>query len=77
MSISIWYWSECDLTNIFTDGLKKYFETFGEVTDSVIMIDPVTEQPRSIKQGISCFIIWYLILIRPCVCLLFTGALGL
>ena len=28
------------------EGLKEYFGQFGEVTDSVIMMDPMTKRPR-------------------------------
>lgn len=28
------------------DGLKAYFESFGEVADAVVMVDPQSKKPR-------------------------------
>ena len=31
---------------LLAEGLRGHFEKYGEVTDCVIMVDPVTKRPR-------------------------------
>ena len=33
-------------SNSLLESLKTYFQKFGEVSDSVIMLDPITKRPR-------------------------------
>lgn len=34
------------LINAHTESLQRHFAKYGEVTDAVIMVDPITAKPR-------------------------------